>query len=184
MKHPYFGLLVSAVVQRDTNLSKRPGSIALFRSCEVRWSNVSSPPAEGRRLFRAVIHPDLDLSPLGLSAQGRAPSRPRRDQNNVSTAPGSMGRPSHGMDGTHLVTCPSWGHSTPSDSWRGRKRFQWTWIISPGKRSRRRPSNHTCVVLANPQSKIDRRTVSLIRTPVSDRRPPVAASYNRPPYST
>jgi hypothetical protein len=47
------------------------------------------PPAGGR-LVRAVIHPDLDLRPLDLSAPGRAPSRPCRDQNNGSTAPGSM----------------------------------------------------------------------------------------------
>jgi hypothetical protein len=86
---------------------------------------LSSPPAVGSRLFRAVIHPDLGRGGLRRRRKRRAPSRPRRDQNIVSTAPCSLVRPSRRTSVTVLVTWPRRTRpSTPPDSGRGRKRFQ------------------------------------------------------------
>jgi len=82
-------LLASAVLLRDLNVPKRPGPLVLLRTCSFSWIHSSSPPTVRRRLFRAVIHPDLSQVLLGARTSGPGPIPTRRDQNNVSTAPGS-----------------------------------------------------------------------------------------------
>jgi hypothetical protein len=80
----HFGLWLSAVLQRDIHLSKRPRHMVPFRSCEVRWSSVSSPPAAIPAAL-SCSHPS-GSGPRArvLSHTSRAPSRFRRDQNDVS----------------------------------------------------------------------------------------------------
>jgi hypothetical protein len=99
-----FGSAVCCFCSVTFNVPKRPGSIVLFRAC--LFSLDSFVESAGRW-------------PTALSCSHPSGSRPRprrhataapgpiptpRDQNNVSTAPGSMGGPSHRRDRTHLVT--------------------------------------------------------------------------------
>jgi hypothetical protein len=97
----YFGLRLSAVVQRDITLETsrfhRPVSL-LRSSLEQRIESAGPGPAA-----LSCSHP----SGSGPRPQrDRAPSRLRRDQNNVSTASCSLVRPSRRIDVTALVTCP------------------------------------------------------------------------------
>ena len=84
--------------------AQTPGSF--FFPAKFAVVHFSSPPAAGRRLFRAVIHPDLGRGPFCRSQNRQAPSRLRRDQNNVSTVPGSRVGPSQGRDRTSIRTGP------------------------------------------------------------------------------
>jgi hypothetical protein len=101
-----FGFLVLRfVLPLDTNVSRRPGPIVFFRSCEFTIDS----------LIESVCHKQTALSCSHPSGSGprslplqkhQATSRLSRDQNNVSTAPCSFIYPSIVMDVTDLVICP------------------------------------------------------------------------------
>jgi hypothetical protein len=105
MKSRLFGLLAQlCVLPRDVNVSKRPGLIVLFRACKFTLDSFVE-SAGHRPTALSCSHPSGSKpGPSDRGPQGPAPSRLRRDQNNVSTAPGSIAGPSHRRDRTHLRT--------------------------------------------------------------------------------
>ena len=101
-----FGFLLSSIRRRDINVPQRAGSIVLFRTCEFSWIPSSSPPAQHRRLFRAVIHPDLSRAPRVEDPRSRPP--PDFVGTRTTSVPHPVPAASvPGTDVTALVTCPS-----------------------------------------------------------------------------
>jgi len=76
-----------------------------------------------RRLFRAVIHPDLGRASCDLWSQDPAPSRHRRDQNNVSTVPCSIDVHPEGRTNRPNELSHPTKRSPLRDSGHGRKRI-------------------------------------------------------------
>jgi hypothetical protein len=92
------GFLLSPVLLRDLNVPKRPGPLVLLRTCQFSWNSFVE-SAGHRPTALSCSHPSGSKPDAGRHAPGAGPVPTRRDQNNVSTAPGSSGVPPTGETG-------------------------------------------------------------------------------------